>query len=358
MPEVLDWLRGDPRLALQRALEELAAGNLVVFPTETGYHFAVEAGHANAASVLGQLAPEGEAVLAVRGLNDALRWAPWLSTTARRLARRCWPGPVTLVVDRKDDAPGQPCFAVSESSLRLWAPAHEVPLAALEHVSEGLVLAPVGGELASVEQPGGPLSDRVALVIADGPAAKGSVATVIRVNDAGWEVTCPGTMTAEELKRMMLTTILFVCTGNTCRSPLAEALCKKLLAERHACRPDELPGRGFQVLSAGLAAMMGAAATPEAALAARECGADLSNHCSQPLTPELLARADYLFAMTHSHLSALLSCCGPDDPQARLLAPDGSDVPDPIGGEQQVYRDCAQQILRHLNDCLPYLQPL
>ena len=57
--------------------------------------------------------------------------------------------------------------------------------------------------------------------------------------------------------------VLIVCTGNTCRSPLAEALCKKLLAEQHGCRPEELPQRGIVVLSAGLAAMMNVVQSPQ-----------------------------------------------------------------------------------------------
>src|SRR5207244_2128934 len=101
--------------------------------------------------------------------------------------------------------------------------------------------------------------------------------------------------------------ILFVCTGNTCRSPLAEVLCKKLLAEQLGCLPEELPRYGFIVLSAGLAALSGGEAAPEAIETARELGADLRGHSSRPLTSRLVAQADYLIAMTHSHLLALAS---------------------------------------------------
>src|SRR6516165_10637865 len=101
--------------------------------------------------------------------------------------------------------------------------------------------------------------------------------------------------------------ILFVCTGNTCRSPLAQALCARLLADRLGCEPADLPARGFFVQSAGLAAMIGAEATPEAAAIAREHGADLSGHKSQPLTLDLLAQTDLLFAMTEAHLHILTS---------------------------------------------------
>jgi protein-tyrosine phosphatase len=159
------------------------------------------------------------------------------------------------------------------------------------------------------------------------------------------------------LKDLMLTLVLFVCTGNTCRSPMAEALCKKLLADRHACKPEELGQRGFLVYSAGLAAMMGMEASPEAVTVVRDLGGDLSGHHSQPLTADLLAQADHLFTMTQSHLRTLLAFCPEGATQPRLLASDGSDIADPIGGEPEVYRECAGQILRCLQDALPSIQP-
>jgi protein-tyrosine phosphatase len=340
MPDVFDWQQGDPRLALERAVAALAAGKLVVFPTETGYHVAASVLDADALAALDRVAPAEAAVLAVPSLADALRWTPAMSTTARRLARRVWPGPVTLVID--DPAAG---------TMYLRMPAHVAPLAALQRLPGPCVFAP----LARVE-PDQWAAD-VAVVIDDGPMP-GLTPTVVRVRGETWEVTQAGAVAAADIQALMPTTVLFVCTGNTCRSPLAEALCKKLLAEQLGCTPAELPGRGFLVLSAGLAAMMGAEASPEAVEVARACGADLAGHRSQPLTADLLARADYVFAMTQGHLRAVQMCCPDDDLQARLLASDDRDVPDPIGAEPQVYHDCAQLILRYLQDRLPEMRPL
>jgi L-threonylcarbamoyladenylate synthase len=356
MPEVLDWQLGDPRLALERAVQHLTAGRLVVFPTETGYHVAASALHPEALAALGQIGNTDDAVLAVRGLDEAIRWAPWMSTTARRLARRCWPGPVTLIIEYRADAMAAPPFAGGKGTIRLRVPAHEALLAALGQLSAPVILVPLAAE--TVDQMESALGSAVALMIVDGPPAPAMSPTVVEVQGDHWKVTREGSVTAAMLQSLMPTTILFVCTGNTCRSPMAQVLCEKLLAERLGCGIEELPQRGFLVLSAGLAAMMGAQASPEAVETARECGADLSGHASQPLTADLLARADYLFAMTASHLRALLPFVAQELPQPRLLARDGTDVPDPIGREPEVYRECAQLILRHLHDCLEEIQPL
>jgi protein-tyrosine phosphatase len=142
--------------------------------------------------------------------------------------------------------------------------------------------------------------------------------------------------------------ILFVCTGNTCRSPLAQALCARLLADRLGCEPADLSEHGFIVQSAGLAAMIGAGATLEAVAVAREFGADLTGHKSQPLTPELLARTDFLFAMTQTHLHLLSSLGLSNRPILSLLSDQGEDIADPIGASAEVYRECARQIRKHL----------
>jgi protein-tyrosine phosphatase len=166
-----------------------------------------------------------------------------------------------------------------------------------------------------------------------------------------------GVVSAADLARQSVCLIVFVCTGNTCRSPLSEALFKKQLADRLGCPPEALPQRGFFVLSAGLAAMMGGGAAAEAVAVAREFGADLSGHASRPLSADLAAQADYLIAMTRGHLLALAAQFPRSGVRPRLLSPEGDDVADPIGCEEPVYRECARQVWRHLEALVNELQP-
>lgn len=150
--------------------------------------------------------------------------------------------------------------------------------------------------------------------------------------------------------------ILFVCTGNTCRSPLAESLCKSYLARRLGCAVESLTDRGFLVQSAGLAAIPGQPAAHEAVEAARELDADLSQHRSQLLSSELLTRATHVFVMTQNHLLLLQDYFPEQGPAPRILSPTGADLDDPIGCDLTVYRSCAQTILLALDVLLPELQ--
>lgn len=147
--------------------------------------------------------------------------------------------------------------------------------------------------------------------------------------------------------------VLFVCTGNTCRSPLAEALCKRMLADRLGCDPAELEARGFVVRSAGVAALPGDAAAAPAVEAARELGADLSAHQSRPVNPELLAAATHVVAVTRGHAEALLMRYPDIGPEPDLLGGPDDDLNDPIGGDLEQYRVCAHTIRGHLERLLP-----
>lgn len=371
MPEVIDWQNApDPRLVIDRAARALADGRLVAFPTETVYGLAASVLVPDAVERFSQSkgrSSDKPLTLAISGAEAALDWAPDLSPLGRRLARRCWPGPLTLVCSEGVEAGLASRLAepvrqriCPAGAVGLRTPAHPALLHVLRQLPGPVALTSANrsGEAEAVtaeevvQAVGAPLD----MVIDGGPCRYGRASTVVRIEGNSWKVLREGVLSTTALERLSACMIVFVCTGNTCRSPMAEALCKKLLAERLDCTLEELPRRGYVVLSAGLAAMKGGRAAQEAVETARELGADLTGHTSQPLTAELVAQADCLVTMTGSHWQALAERYPHLGHRLRMLGLDGQDVADPIGYDQEIYRECAQEIMRHLERLVPELE--
>lgn len=131
--------------------------------------------------------------------------------------------------------------------------------------------------------------------------------------------------------------ILVVCSGNTCRSPLAAAMLSERIAQHRRLA-------GTEVTSAGTSAWPGSPASDGSLLVALERGIDLSSHRSRPLTAELVQGADLVLAMGDTHLRRVLELGGGG--RASLLSsygqdPDPADVPDPFGGNVEGYRATA-----------------
>ena len=122
--------------------------------------------------------------------------------------------------------------------------------------------------------------------------------------------------------------VLFVCTGNTCRSPFAEAAARR---EGHV-----------EAESAGLHAYAGDEPPDDALAVAREFGLDLSSHRARRLTPDMLVRADVIVGMTATHVGELEGQGG--EGKTRLLG--AADIDDPIGLSRDAYRRTFSQIER------------
>jgi len=185
MPEVLDWQRAtDPRQVIDRAARALAEGQLVAFPTETVYGIAASAAVPDAVERL--VRSKGRAgdkplAVAVAGLSPALEWVPEMGTVGRRLARRCWPGPVTLVcsdgVERgraarlPENVRRRVC---PTSAVGLRTPDHDAILKVLQQVPEPLVLTSANRsgapDAATPQEVLDSVGEELALVIDDGPS--------------------------------------------------------------------------------------------------------------------------------------------------------------------------------------------
>lgn len=149
--------------------------------------------------------------------------------------------------------------------------------------------------------------------------------------------------------------ILTICTGNVCRSPMAQQLL------RHALAAEGEPYSKLEVQSAGVAAGFGDPASDNSAAAVKKIGLDLSEHASQPLTQELLDRTFAVFGMTDSHLDVLRHYYGELPERVHLLRDfleedEDNQIPDPFGQDFDAYKACLDSMVEAIPSVVSYLK--
>ncbi|WP_026477361.1 low molecular weight protein arginine phosphatase [Alkaliphilus transvaalensis] len=148
--------------------------------------------------------------------------------------------------------------------------------------------------------------------------------------------------------------ILLVCTGNTCRSSMAEALLKRLLEER----TDHL--KDIFVSSAGTYAVEGDRASSHAIIVMEERGLSLEEHRSSPLSQDLLEEADLVLTMTIGHKRAILQVVPYMEDKVYTLkeyiGDNSLDITDPYGQSLEIYRKCSDEIYQCLSKLLDKLE--
>jgi protein-tyrosine phosphatase len=342
---------GDAALAPDVAVvarEALRSGAVIALPTETVYGLAARADDAQALARLAALKRRDprQALTWHVGSSQALERFEFPRAMLRRLAQRYWPGPLTLVLR---GVPAGLERVAHDGWTGVRHPAHAATASLLASLEFPVVAtsANLAGEAPLVDAPSvaAAFGAGLACVLDGGRARLGEGSVVLRLGPGHFELLRAGIVDLESLRATAGRRVAFVCTGNTCRSPMAEGLARHLVAQRLGVAPLRLGEFGFHFDSMGVMAGPGTSASPHAVstLAARDV--DLSAHVSQPVVPELLEDFDVVYALTRRHLEVLQSLLPPGRAaHCSLLSPDGRDVPDPIGGPPAEYARTADTI--------------
>lgn len=349
--------------AVTEAGEILDKGGIVGFPTETVYGLAARVDHPDGLKNLQQIKnrPDDKAFTLHIGEKSALtHYVPNLSLLDRQFLRKAWPGPLTVIfklnTQQLDDINNNLSSELIDllyynHSIGIRLPDHEVARSLLS-AANGPIVAPSANPAEAsapncAEDVLKHLDGQIELLLDSGPTRYAKSSTIIELQGDGFKVIREGVLDKAAIGRMRKVSILFVCTGNSCRSPMAEGILRQRLAEMLSCPVDQLAEKGYKVHSAGVMAYNGAAATPEAVKACDEIGVDISGHHSRLLTADMVNEADVILTMDSSHAEYVRLLSPATEVKTALLAE--KDIADPIGMSLEVYRKCAAQIAENID---------
>jgi len=326
----------DPLNPDEKILKETAgiirAGGLAIIPTETVYGIAADSFNQKAIERLSEIKkrPKDKPfTLTIDKIERAGELACEISPAAYKLIHRFWPGPLTIILK-----------GINQPTVGLRMPDNQVALKIISEVGRAVALpsANLAGEPApeNFEAAIKDLDGLVDFAIDAGALKIGVESTIVDLTAKIPQIARLGAISGEEInKAISKKSILFVCTGNTCRSVIAEALLKKMLRDNK--RND------VEVSSAGVTTISGASASQSAKDILAKEGINVSGHLSREITREMLQKSDLILVMERLHESAVLSLAPEVKNRVFLLKEfakideNNLDITDPMGRPPDSY---------------------
>lgn len=330
------------------AAEVLRNGGIVAFPTETVYGLAANFFDEKALKRLHEVKhrPEGKPfTVQIADTEDMERFKCEISPFARELMEKFWPGPLTLIFNTA---------ASGKIGIRL---PNSVIAQELIRRSETLIAAP-SANISGHNPPRDAkevltqFRDKIEMVLDAGETQLGKESTIVDLTTAPYKIVRAGVIPRDKIAQVELDfwktkvvptikKILFVCTGNSCRSAMAEGYLKKRLREIE--RDD------IVVFSRGVSAHGVPGPTSETIEVLRAAGIDMTNHRPTPLSRNDLESADLILAMEDFQVDEIMEMAPHKKDRIFLLAEFGLwggkvqdmslEIQDPIGKPMNVYKD-------------------
>jgi tRNA threonylcarbamoyl adenosine modification protein (Sua5/YciO/YrdC/YwlC family) len=321
---------------IKEAAVILKNGGLVVFPTETVYGIAANALNKDTIDRLYEIKkrPQDKPFSVHIADFDALRQLEIsLSKDAERIAKRFWPGPLTLVA-----------FNNKKEKIGLRMPDNMIAFLLIKKAGVPVVApsANLSGNKppVSIEEVLSEMDGHVDMILDGGRARIGIESTVMDVTEKPFKILRQGAIPQKEA--LTDYTLLFVCTGNSCRSVMAKGLMEKFVNEAGFAEK-------VRINSAGTSTFAGIGAAPNTVSVMREEGVDVSGHIGKNINKDMLKRSDIVFVMEKAHKDFIVNIMPEMEDKIRLLR-EGQDIPDPIGRSLEEYRNIRKVIKEEVQD--------
>ena len=343
---------------INEAAALIDAGGLVAFPTETVYGIACRV-KLDSLAKLDKLKGRNHAkryTLHIGQKSELDKYVPAIGLRAEKLIKNAWPGPLTIVfeLDKKDIEKQQKNLErevfeglYRNNSLGIRCPDNPIAAMLLQAASNPVVApsANITGRSPAVDADEvlAQLSGQIELLLDAGSCRYKKSSTVAKIDKRGLQILRPGVYSQAQLEALSQVKFLFVCTGNTCRSPMAQGIFRKYLAEKLQCKVDQLDKMGYKICSAGVMDTAGFPASDEAIVACAAKGIDIKAHRNKGLSKELIEESDFIFAMQRMHYDRIIAL-SPEAVNKCFLLAGNEEIPDPIGHPQEFFNNCAEFI--------------